>query len=68
MGLAVKILLIEGKPIREALLIAGPIRLCPILMTGFAIIFGMMPLAVGCRQYMNGPKHCRQGGQGKASF
>jgi HAE1 family hydrophobic/amphiphilic exporter-1 len=57
MGLVVKnaILLIDftnkqreqGKSIREALLTAGPIRLRPILMTSFAIIFGMIPLAVG---------------------
>jgi HAE1 family hydrophobic/amphiphilic exporter-1 len=32
---------------REALLQAGPVRLRPILMTTFAMIFGMMPIALG---------------------
>jgi HAE1 family hydrophobic/amphiphilic exporter-1 len=32
---------------REALLQAGPVRLRPILMTTFAMIFGMMPIAIG---------------------
>ena len=31
----------------EALLVAGPTRLRPILMTTFAMIFGMMPVALG---------------------
>jgi len=31
----------------EALLKAGPIRLRPILMTTFAMIFGMIPVALG---------------------
>ncbi|MCX5812383.1 MAG: efflux RND transporter permease subunit [Proteobacteria bacterium] len=32
---------------RDALLQAGPVRLRPILMTTFAMIFGMMPIAIG---------------------
>jgi len=37
----------RGKNRTEAILIAGPIRLRPILMTTFAMIFGMLPLARG---------------------
>jgi multidrug efflux pump subunit AcrB len=57
MGLVVKnaILLVdfankgraEGKPVREALLDAGQVRLRPILMTTAAMIFGMLPMAIG---------------------
>jgi HAE1 family hydrophobic/amphiphilic exporter-1 len=37
----------EGLPVREALLKAGPVRLRPIVMTTLAMIFGMMPSALG---------------------
>jgi HAE1 family hydrophobic/amphiphilic exporter-1 len=37
----------EGMSSRDALMHAGPIRLRPILMTTFSMIFGMLPLALG---------------------
>lgn len=37
----------EGKARRDAVLAAGRIRLRPILMTTLAMIFGMLPLALG---------------------
>ncbi len=37
----------EGKATDEALLIAGPIRLRPILMTTMSLILGMVPVALG---------------------
>ena len=36
----------QGMSMREALLHAGPVRLRPILMTTFAMIFGMLPIAM----------------------
>ncbi len=36
-----------GKQLREALLDAGQVRLRPILMTTLAMIFGMLPMAIG---------------------
>jgi HAE1 family hydrophobic/amphiphilic exporter-1 len=57
MGLVTKnsILLVEftnqlkrrGRTTRDALLEAGPVRLRPILMTTLAMIFGMLPVALG---------------------
>jgi hydrophobic/amphiphilic exporter-1 (mainly G- bacteria), HAE1 family len=44
----------NGMSIREALLHAGPIRLRPILMTTFAMIFGMLPLALGLDEGSSG--------------
>ena len=37
----------RGMERREAILTAGPVRLRPILMTTFAIVFGMLPIAIG---------------------
>jgi hydrophobic/amphiphilic exporter-1 (mainly G- bacteria), HAE1 family len=37
----------RGMARREAILQAGPVRMRPILMTTFAMIFGMLPIALG---------------------
>jgi HAE1 family hydrophobic/amphiphilic exporter-1 len=37
----------RGMAKRDAILQAGPVRLRPILMTTFAMIMGMMPIAIG---------------------
>ena len=39
-----------GLPLREAILEAGQVRLRPILMTTLAMIFGMLPMAIGAGQ------------------
>lgn len=44
------LLLREGKPRREALIEAGKNRLRPILMTSFALIAGMLPIALGLNE------------------
>lgn len=41
------ILIRQGKSVKDALLEAAPIKLKPILMTTIAIIFGMLPMALG---------------------
>lgn len=40
----------QGLSVEEALIRAGNVRLKPILMTTFATIFAMMPLALGARE------------------
>jgi len=37
----------KGKALKEALLIAAPVKLKPILMSNIAIILGMLPMALG---------------------
>jgi HAE1 family hydrophobic/amphiphilic exporter-1 len=39
--------MLQGASVRDALLVAGPIRLRPILMTTAAMILGMLPVALG---------------------
>jgi HAE1 family hydrophobic/amphiphilic exporter-1 len=39
-----------GRSLHEAIREAGQVRLRPILMTTFAMIFGMLPMAVGVGQ------------------
>jgi hydrophobic/amphiphilic exporter-1 (mainly G- bacteria), HAE1 family len=45
---------LDGMTIRDAILHASPIRLRPILMTSFAMIFGMLPLALGMNEGSRG--------------
>jgi multidrug efflux pump subunit AcrB len=40
----------SGRSLHEAIREAGQVRLRPILMTTFAMIFGMLPMAVGVGQ------------------
>ena len=40
----------QGMPLREAIREAGQVRLRPILMTTLAMIFGMLPMAIGVGQ------------------
>jgi hydrophobic/amphiphilic exporter-1 (mainly G- bacteria), HAE1 family len=44
----------EGMSIREAIMYSGPLRLRPILMTSFAMIFGMLPIALGLNEGSSG--------------
>lgn len=37
----------RGLSVKDAVLTAGPIRLRPVLMTSLALIFGMLPIALG---------------------
>ncbi|MBI4164277.1 MAG: efflux RND transporter permease subunit [Acidobacteria bacterium] len=37
----------EGRPLTEALVAAGKIRVRPILMTTLCTLFGLLPLALG---------------------
>jgi hydrophobic/amphiphilic exporter-1 (mainly G- bacteria), HAE1 family len=43
----------EGKTVNEAILAAGKTRLRPILMTSFALIAGMIPVAIGLNEASN---------------
>ena len=38
---------LQGVDLKEAILTAGPLRLRPVLMTTFALVFGMLPVALG---------------------
>jgi multidrug efflux pump subunit AcrB len=40
----------EGKPLTQAIVEAGQVRLRPILMTSAAMVFGMLPMAIGAGQ------------------
>ena len=41
----------EGKSVKEALLIACPIKLKPVIMSNIAIILGMLPMALGIGEF-----------------
>ena len=52
----------RGQPLREALIEAGRIRLRPIIMTTFALIAGMIPVAIGQRRGRRLPRAAGPGG------
>ena len=43
----IDIMIEEGKPVREAIIEAGRIRMTPVILTATATILGMLPLAIG---------------------
>jgi HAE1 family hydrophobic/amphiphilic exporter-1 len=46
-------LLQEGRSVKDAIIQAGRVRLRPILMTSFALIAGMIPVAIGLNEVSN---------------
>ena len=52
----------QGMARREALIEAGRVRLRPILMTTFALVAGMMPVAIGAGEGARLPRPARPRG------